>query len=69
MDSQQFAQDYPWISYASAVAIAADHGLDDEVVDEILIGNEIETRQRQTVLHGKDVQEVNTASLLGWLGY
>lgn len=69
MDSQQFAQDYPWISYSSAIAIAADHGLDDEAVDEILLGDEIKTRQRQTVLHSKDVQEVNTASLLLWLGY
>ena len=69
MDSQEFAQDYPWISYASAVSIAADHGLDDEFVDELLLGNEIETRHRQTVLRDRDVREVRTASLLLWLGY
>jgi len=63
MDSQEFAQDYAEISYATALRIAAKHGLDDEFADEILLGREIDHR-----IDGAG-HTVDTASLLLWLGY
>lgn len=61
MDSQDFARDYPWISYNLAMRIAAQHGLKSEATTEILLGGDIKTRN--------DHAEVNTKSLVLWLGY
>jgi 2-phospho-L-lactate guanylyltransferase (CobY/MobA/RfbA family) len=61
MNSHEFAADRPWISFQTAVAIAEKHGLADEMVDEVLLGGDIETRA--------DGAEVNTYHLILWLGY
>jgi hypothetical protein len=61
MDSQEFAAEYPWISYRQAMRIAKQHSLELEACDEILRGSDILTR--------KNAAEVNTQSLVDWLGY
>lgn len=61
MDSQDFARDYPWISYEFAMRIAAQHGCKWDAHDEIHFGSDIKTRNNHA--------EVNTKSFVLWLGY
>lgn len=61
MDSQEFAQEYPWISWAKAYKIAKAHGLEAELVCEA--HGEVQTRGTFGAI------EVNTQSLVDWLGY
>lgn len=61
MDSQAFARNNPWISLRFASKIADDHGLEEEFMDEVLMGSEIKTRN--------NANEINTRSLVMWLGY
>jgi hypothetical protein len=61
MDSQEFAQEYPWITWAKAYKIAKEHGLETELACEA--HDEVKTRGTIGAI------EVNTQSLLLWLGY
>ena len=61
MNSQAFARNYPWISLQSASKIADQHDLEDEFMDEVLLGSEIKTRN--------NANEINTKSFVLWLGY
>jgi hypothetical protein len=63
MDSQEFAQERPWIPYQTALCIAEEHGAVAELVSEVELGGDIETKA-----DGRDIA-INTASLILWLGY
>ena len=61
MDSQEFAQAYPWITWEKAYKIAKEHGLETELACEA--HDEVKTRGTIGAI------EVNTQSLVDWLGY
>jgi len=67
MDSQEFAQENPWISFGAAFRIAEQHNLNEELYDEILLGGyDVKTR---VDAKGRPHGLINTQSLVDWLGY
>lgn len=70
MNSQEFAQENPWISYRQAMRIAEEHGVEEDF--EVALAEYDGQRRKAGEIRfsgtGYHLQ-IDTASLLLWLGY